>query len=138
MAKYFWTISKKQVKIKSKKAELNDEDEDNKAEHGCANSTVVNLVDVAIGDRYRFRVLENKTGVVHYLGDMELSNEKLIEIELDSWHPNTIDGIVRGKIYFKVSFNLFVYLFLFCFNFILLYSTSLWRIYDLFICLRKK
>ncbi|ETO31191.1 hypothetical protein RFI_05930, partial [Reticulomyxa filosa] len=91
-------------------AEVNeDEDEDgdenNKAEHGRAKSMVVNFVDVAVGDRVR--ILGNKTGVVRYLGDVEFSNEKLIGIELDSWHPNATDGTVRGKTYFKVTFNLF-------------------------------
>ncbi|ETO32363.1 hypothetical protein RFI_04753 [Reticulomyxa filosa] len=76
-------------KINDEDAEMNgdecededgDGDKDNKAEYGFAKSMLVNLVDVAIGNRDRFRVLGNKPGVVHYLGNVELSNEKLIEI----------------------------------------------------------
>ncbi|ETO32014.1 hypothetical protein RFI_05103 [Reticulomyxa filosa] len=40
-------------------------------------------------------------------GCAKLSNEKLIEIKLDSWNSNTIDGTVRVKNYFKVVEQLY-------------------------------
>ncbi|ETO09191.1 hypothetical protein RFI_28196, partial [Reticulomyxa filosa] len=62
-------------------------------------SIVENLIQVNVGDRVR--ILGNKTGVVRYFGNVDFSNEKLVGIELDSWHPNATNGTVRGKTYFK-------------------------------------
>ncbi|ETO07678.1 hypothetical protein RFI_29712 [Reticulomyxa filosa] len=82
-------------------AEMNkdeDENEDDKAEHGRVKSKVMNCVDVDVGDR----------AVSCAILQCDFPMEKIIGIELDSRHPNATDGTVRGKIYFKVSFNLFI------------------------------
>ncbi|ETO05945.1 hypothetical protein RFI_31450, partial [Reticulomyxa filosa] len=92
----------------------NDENEENEKEQGGntensneqqqgsshRKSIAENLIQVNVGDRVR--ILGNKTGIVRYFGNVDFSNEKLVGIELDSWHPNATNGTVRGKTYFKV------------------------------------
>ncbi|ETO14457.1 hypothetical protein RFI_22911 [Reticulomyxa filosa] len=63
-------------------AEMNDGEQQGRT--WMRKKHVGEFVDIAINYRDRFRVLGNKTGAMHYFCDVELSNEKRIEIELDS------------------------------------------------------
>ncbi|ETO31501.1 hypothetical protein RFI_05619 [Reticulomyxa filosa] len=82
-----------------------EEDEDNasgaKRNAGHRQSIIENIINVSVGDRVR--VLGTKTGIVRFIGNVNFSNERLVGIELESWHPNATNGTVKGKTYFKCA-----------------------------------
>ena len=58
-----------------------------------------NLKNIQIGDRVR--LVRGKTGIVKYLGPVDFTDEEVVGIILDKWHPNANNGLVKGKQYFK-------------------------------------
>ena len=57
------------------------------------------LKNIRIGDRVR--LVRGKTGIVKYLGPVDFTDEEVVGIILDKWHPNANNGLVKGKQYFK-------------------------------------
>eukprot|EP01083_Nonionella_stella_P166938 559723_1 len=57
------------------------------------------LRNIQHGDRVR--LVRGKTGIVKYLGSVDFTDEEVVGIILDKWHPNANNGVVKGKQYFK-------------------------------------
>eukprot|EP01084_Bolivina_argentea_P244544 409645_1 len=57
------------------------------------------LKNICIGDRVR--LVRGKTGIVKYLGSVDFTDEEVVGIILDKWHPNANNGLVKGKQYFR-------------------------------------
>eukprot|EP01084_Bolivina_argentea_P315905 547458_1 len=56
------------------------------------------LQTLCIGDKVR--LIRGKTGTVKYIGPVYFTQEEVVGIRLDKWHPNANNGTVRGVRYF--------------------------------------
>ena len=79
-----------------------------KKRRGSIDKNLVKVENIEINDR--IKLANGKTGIVQHTGAVEFTDEEVIGIVLDKWHPNANNGTVKGKQYFVAPPGWFFYI----------------------------